>query len=60
MAHLSDQSDSTRVIFNLEPGETFIAFVDKFLDSQDASIGILMYDADGQLVYRLYKYRNPF
>ena len=43
MAHLSDQQ-SSKITYTLEPNETFIAFVDKFPDSFDASIGVLLLD----------------
>ena len=59
MAHLGDQQ-SSKVTFNLEPNETFISFVDKFPDSFDASIGVLLFDQNDKLIYRLYKYSNPF
>ena len=71
MAHLSDPT-AQKVTFSLEEDETFVAFVDKFPEQREASIGFLVIKKTEKseeskyqkktrrLIYRKYTYKNPF
>ena len=60
MAHLADP-EARKKKFSIDSEEVFMAYVDKYPESKNASIDVLLWRADRyQLIYRKYIYNNPF